>query len=144
MDHEAGMAVQPALNDWVFVCAVVVHNEMEVLFFGEFIIEALQELEEFLMPMAGTGRSLFLVRLQAQQKEWLCRSAYSHESSCRNSLSSWAVQRLDLALLIHTEHECFLWRIEIKAHDIGEFLQEFGVPRELEAIRSMWLHAIYD
>jgi hypothetical protein len=39
-----------------------------------------------------------------------------------------AIQRLNLALLVHAKNDCLLGRIEIQAHDIGQFLQKPGVP----------------
>ncbi len=38
-----------------------------------------------------------------------------------------AIQRLDLALLVQTQHQRLLGRIQIQAYHIREFLQEFRI-----------------
>ncbi len=43
-----------------------------------------------------------------------------------------AIQRLNLALLIHAEHQRLLRWIQIQADDVGQFLQKLGVARQLE------------
>jgi len=54
-----------------------------------------------------------------------------------------AVQRLDLALLVHAQHHGVLGWGQIDAHDIGELLQELGIAGELEAFRQMRLELMF-
>src|SRR5207245_565036 len=54
-----------------------------------------------------------------------------------------AVQCLDLALLIDTEDQALVWRVEVKSNHVGQLFQKFDVPREFEAARSMGLKIIF-
>src|SRR5438552_5621326 len=53
-----------------------------------------------------------------------------------------AVQSLDLALFIDTEDQALVGWVQIKSNHIGQLFQEFDVPRELKAARSMGLDVI--
>ena len=50
-----------------------------------------------------------------------------------------AIQRLDLTLLIGAEHQGMLWRIEIQAHHVMEFLKEPRILTELEGAHQVGL-----
>jgi hypothetical protein len=43
-----------------------------------------------------------------------------------------ALQRLDLALLVTTEHHCLLWRIEVKTDDIPKFRLKIRIAESLK------------
>ena len=45
-----------------------------------------------------------------------------------------ALQRLDLALLVHAQHQGLVGRIEVEAHHVAHFLHEERVGGELEAL----------
>jgi hypothetical protein len=42
-----------------------------------------------------------------------------------------------LALFIYAEQHRLLLRIQIQAYDIGELLEKFGIPRQLESFDPM-------
>ncbi len=48
-----------------------------------------------------------------------------------------AVQRLDLALFIDTEHQSPLRRVEVEADNVTHFLNELRIARELESLAAM-------
>src|SRR6202030_4218288 len=48
-------------------------------------------------------------------------------------------QRLDLALLIHTQHQRLVGRIKVQPHDVAHLLHEERVGGELEALAAMRL-----
>src|SRR6266536_2651650 len=50
-----------------------------------------------------------------------------------------AVQRLNLALLVHAEDQSVIRRVHIQAHDIAHFLEEQRVRREFEVLGAMRL-----
>ena len=52
-----------------------------------------------------------------------------------------AIERLDLALLVDAEHNRSFRRIEVKPDNIGDFLLELRVIRDLEALDEMRLQA---
>ena len=45
-----------------------------------------------------------------------------------------AVERLDLALLVDTEHQRALGRVEVEAYDVAHLLHKQRVRRQLEAL----------
>ena len=54
-----------------------------------------------------------------------------------------AVERLDLGLLIDTEHHGAVRRVEVEPDDIGDLLLEHRIVRDLEALRDMRLEASF-
>src|SRR5205809_8031180 len=52
-----------------------------------------------------------------------------------------AIQRLDLALLIDTQHHRFGGRIEIEPHDVTRLGNKLRIARELERLLAMRLQA---
>src|SRR5271167_4556706 len=53
-----------------------------------------------------------------------------------------AIQGLNLALFIQTQHQRLLRRVQIQAHHIGQLLQKFCIPRELERLTQMRLELV--
>ena len=52
-----------------------------------------------------------------------------------------AVQRLDLALFVDTEHQRAVRRREIEAYDVADLVHEQRIARQLEGLRAVRLHA---
>ena len=52
-----------------------------------------------------------------------------------------ALQRLDLALLVDTQHQRLVRRIEVQSHDVAHLLDEERVGGELETLGAMRLQA---
>ena len=52
-----------------------------------------------------------------------------------------AVERLDLALLVDTEHQRAVRRRQIEAYDVADLVHEQRIARELERLRAVRLHA---
>ncbi|KON63322.1 hypothetical protein KOEU_18000 [Komagataeibacter europaeus] len=50
-----------------------------------------------------------------------------------------AIQRLDLALLIHAQYQRTLRRCHIQTNDVADLLHEEGVVRQFEGLCSMRL-----
>jgi hypothetical protein len=42
-----------------------------------------------------------------------------------------AVQRLELGLLIHAQHQRRLWRVQVEPHDVADLVDELRVGRQL-------------
>ena len=52
-----------------------------------------------------------------------------------------AVKRLDLALFIDTQHQRAIWRVHFETDDVGDFVLEVGIVRDLEPTHEMRLQA---
>ena len=53
-----------------------------------------------------------------------------------------AVQRLDRTFLVTAQHDCILWRRQIKANDVFEFFLEVLVIGKLEGCCHMRLQSV--
>jgi hypothetical protein len=51
-------------------------------------------------------------------------------------------KRLDLRFFVNAQHQRAFGRVEIKIHDVGQFLLERGVGAELEVLDPMRLQAV--
>src|SRR5207245_4196810 len=131
MGYETRMPFQPRLNSGMLVRAVVVHHQMEADLAWKFFIQPFEKLEKFLMPMPPValadhfalrylqggeerGRAVTLVIMRHGSTAAL----FDRQSRLR------PIQSLNLALLIHAQHQGFLGRIEIEAHHVGELRQK--------------------
>jgi hypothetical protein len=52
-----------------------------------------------------------------------------------------AVQSLDLRLLVHTQHQRLVRRVQIQSHDVPDLVDEQRIGRQLERLASMRLQA---
>src|SRR5260221_13739897 len=59
----------------------------------------------------------------------------------KNRLS--AIQRLDLTLLIHAEHDCLVGRIQVETDDVTDFGDEVRVGAEFERLHPMGLEVMF-
>lgn len=53
-----------------------------------------------------------------------------------------AIERLDLAFLIHRQNDRMFWRMQIQSHHILQFLLEVWILTELESVDPMWAKAM--
>jgi len=53
-----------------------------------------------------------------------------------------AIQRLDLTLLIHTQHHGLLGRIQVQPDHVGHFLEELRIARQLESLHPVRLQLV--
>jgi len=54
-----------------------------------------------------------------------------------------AVERLNLGLFIHAQHQGALGRVQVQGHDIGQLGVELGVAAELEGFDPMRLQTVF-
>ena len=133
----------------MLVGGVVVGDQVHVEVLRRLGIDAAQELEPFLVAMSlhaladhpaggdiergeqrGCAMALVVMRHGAAPA-FLDRQA-----------GLGAVERLDLALFVHREHQCLVRRIEIEADDILHLLDEPLVVRQLEGLHQMRLEFV--
>ena len=53
-----------------------------------------------------------------------------------------SIQGLDLALLVHAQHQRLVWWVEVEPHHVSQFADEVGVPTQLEGLGAMRLQAV--
>src|SRR5574342_144387 len=133
----------------MFVRAVIVQHQVQLQPLGKLVIQSAQESQEFLMAMSRKALADDFAFQDFQSGEQGRRSVTDiimREGAATPSLERQSrlspVQRLNLALLIDTQHQAFFRRVEIKANHISQLLQKLNVPRQLESTRSMWLEIV--
>src|SRR5215472_834378 len=52
-----------------------------------------------------------------------------------------AVERLNLALLVHAQHQSVIGRVHVQPDNVAHFFDQQGVGRQFEGIGTMWLQA---
>ena len=149
VDVEAAVFCQPRGNTVVFVGAVIVDNHVEVDSAGGLPVELAEKLEILLMTMARHAltddRSVENIECCKQRGCAVALVVVRYSSTApllhRQSRLS-PVQRLDLALLINADHQRLIRGIQVKSHDIGEFLDESLVLGQLKGSRPMRLQSV--
>src|SRR2546426_8903310 len=135
----AGVPGQPGFHSSVLVGAVVIEDEMDVERGGDTVVHVLQESEEFLMamPTLALREDLAVGDVERREKSRramagvVVRDAFDVPEA-QGQIRLRAFERLNLALLVHAEHEGMIRRIEVEADDVADFLDEEGIGRELE------------
>jgi len=149
MHDEAGMLGQPLLNVGMLMGGVVVHDQVQLQVFARAAVDQTQELEPLLMPMPllahRNDRAVQRVERGKQRGRAVAFVVVGHGAGAPElhwQARLGAVERLDLALLVATEHERLVGRIEVQAHDVDQLVLEARVARELEGVLQMRLEAV--
>ena len=149
VNMDALMALEPRLHLCVFVCGIVVADNVDLLFFGHASLNQAKELQPLLVTMLvhtcadhgsrgdlqsgkQRGGSVALVIV--------CHCPATTLFQRQSRLGS--VQCLDLTLLVATEDHSVFGRGEIEPHDVVEFLLKVFVVGKFEALDAMWLDAV--
>ena len=54
-----------------------------------------------------------------------------------------AIQRLDLALFVHAQHNRLVRRIQVQPHDVTDFGRELRIGAELERLNAVRLQVVF-
>src|SRR5208283_2274002 len=134
------MFLQPSLHARLLVCPVVVHDQMEGNLLGKLTVQPAQKLEPFLMTMPGMtlANDLAFQHIEGgkQRGRAIALVVVGHRATPaflegQSRLSP--VQSLDLTLLIQTQHQRLLRRVEIQPDHVGQLLQKPRIAREFES-----------
>ena len=143
------MPLDPGFHAWMFMRAVIIHDQMEIEFGRSFVVYFLKESQELLMPMAGHAVSDHLAVEHAQGSKQGGRSMAdvimrhcSTAAFLQGQTGLGSVKGLDLAFLIHTQNQRLVRRIQIQPHDIAQLLDEAFVTAEFEAADQMGLQVV--
>ena len=145
----ARLSFQPSLHLGVLVGAVVVQNEMKGEFLWRTLIPEAQELQKLLMAVPRQALTNdFACQNFARRKQG--RRAVAHivvglsatPTVLERQPGLRAIERLDLALLIHAAPHGLVRRIEIDPHEAGEFLDQALVAGKLEGASQVWLASV--
>src|SRR5450631_2230890 len=139
MTHEAGMALQPGPDLGMLVCAVIVQDQMERNLARKLPVQPAEKPQELLMavPFMALSNHTSAENLQSgkQRGRAVAFIVMRHRPApalLERQARLRTIQGLNLAFFVHTQHDCLLRRIQVQAHHVRQFLQEFGIPRQLE------------
>jgi hypothetical protein len=149
VEHEARMSAQPAQHLGMLVGGVVIQDHVDHLAGGDLTLDGVEEADEFLVPVAlhavadhgvvqdveggeqGRGAVAFVVEGQRARLALLHRQA-----------RLGPIERLDLALFVHGQHDRMGRRIDLQTDDVLELGGELGILGQFEALDPVRLQAV--
>src|SRR5271166_4776269 len=114
-----------------FVRGIVVDDEVQIEICRGALVDELEKPQEFSVPVTRHAFSDHLpvkhVERRKQRRSAVSLVVVRHGAGTallhrQSGLS--AVERLDLALLVHRQHQRLVGRIDVKAHDVFDLLYE--------------------
>ena len=123
---------------------IIVSDEMEIEVLWRIAIDGAQEAQKLLMTMPIHARADDLSARHVERSEQRRRAVslviMGHGSGSalfHRQAGLSAIERLYLALLVDRQNQRFVGRVQIEAHDIGDFLGEIRIARQLECSHKM-------
>lgn len=149
MHMKPRVLLEPGNHLRMFVCGVVVYDQMQVEFLWCLFVDQFQKSNPLLMTMSLLAGSddLALGRVN-RGKQGGCTvplvivSHGAAAASVNREALLRAVQGLNLGLFIATEHERVFGWIKVQAHDVPQLLRELPIVRQLEGLDQMRLQTI--
>ncbi len=146
---KSGTPCQPSLDLGMLMRGVVVDDEMNIEVSGHVGLDVAQELEELLVTMTGLALGHHFPGGDVQGGKQgggavplvVVRNPF-HVSQSQGQHGLTSFQRLDLALLVHAQHQGVLGGIQVQADDIPYFVDKERIGGKLEALVSMGLQTI--
>ena len=133
----------------MFVGAIIVYDEVQVEFGWGFAVDFLEETDKFLVPMARhTVADYFAVEHAEGCEEGGRAVAFiivrpsPATALLHREARLGAVEGLDLTLLVHTQNQGLVRRIQIQTNDVAEFLDKAFIAAELEGPDQMRLEVV--
>lgn len=146
---KARMSLDPGFHAGMFMRAIIIHDQMEIEFGGSCGVDFLQESDELLMPMARHAVSDHFAVEHAeggkQRGRPMTDVVMGHGSGAaflQGQTGLGSIECLDLAFFIHAQNQRLVRRIQIKSHDIVQFLDEAFVPAEFESPDQVGLQVV--
>src|SRR5271156_1350288 len=143
------MACEPAAHLGVLVGGVIVEDHMDRLVGRYLAFDGIEKADEFLVPVtlhaAPDDLAFPDVEGGEQGGGTVALVVVGHggaASFLHRQTGLGAIEGLDLALLVETEHDGVGWRIDIETDDLLELLGEFGIVGELERAHPMRLEPV--
>lgn len=149
VDVEARMPDQPAFHRLGLVGGVVVEDQVQVEVGRGLPVDQPQEADELGGTMAEHALTDDGARLHVERGEQRRRAmplvVVGHgrtPAALHRQPQLGAVEGLDLALLVHGQHQGSLGRVDVEPDDVADLLDELRVVRELEGLNPVRLQAV--
>src|SRR5690606_12926842 len=141
---EARPTGEPGLHSGVLVGPVVVADQMHVEMLGYIGLNVPQERQELLMTVLGLALRKYgavgYVERREQRRRAVAHVVVSDALDvAKPHRQHWlgALERLTLTLLIDTQNQRMIGRVQIQPDDVAHLLDEERIVRELEALRAV-------
>ena len=141
---EAGMTLEPGDDLGMFVSGVVVADDVNIQLGGDLALDLAQEGQPLLMAMTSGGMSKDLARQIVEGGKQGDRSVTvvivglgADMTLVQGETGLTALEGLTLTLLIATEHQRTIGRMEIEANHIPELLFKGQILGKFEALEPM-------
>ena len=139
---------EPVADQLCFVCAVIVHDNMDVEIGRHVALDLVKELAELLCAMAwhafaDNGSRLYVERGKQRggSVPLIVVGVPLGLAGPHRQQRLGSIERLDLALFIDAEHHGAFGRREIQANNITYLLDKQRIGRDLEGFRAVRLQA---
>ncbi len=149
MQVKTRIAAQPTFDARVLVSGIVVHDQVQLEFSWGFMIDALQETDEFLMSVLGHAIANDLPIESVQSGELGGRTValvvMGHRAAAarfQRQTRLRSIESLNLALLIDAENQRFIGWIQVQADHVDEFLNELRIAADFERRQTMRLQTV--
>ena len=143
------MPGQPTLHCLGLVGGVVVEDQVQVEVGRGLLVDQPQEADELGGAMAEHALADHRARLHVegceQRRRAMALVVVRHgraPTALHRQPRLGAVERLDLALLVHREHQRVLGRVHVEPDDVADLLDELRVVRKLEGLDPVRLQAV--
>src|SRR6266849_5955233 len=146
MQVVARMAHEPPDDLRRFVRPVVVHDHMDISVRGQLRIDALEEFQKLLMPMAAMTVPDDLAGRDFQGGEQgggpvanVVMGLAGRDPGPHRQERSRAIQRLYLTFFVQRQHDGAGGRAQIQPDNVAHLLHELGVGRQFERVEAVRL-----
>jgi hypothetical protein len=113
------------------------------------LVEQAQKFEPFLVPVALLTEAIDFAVGRIQRGEQGSRAVafvvVGHggaASAFQRQAGLGPIQSLNLALLVHAQHQRMFGRIQVQTDDVFQFLGERGIVADLERFYAMWFQTV--
>ena len=146
VEVEPRMAQQPPVDQRRLVCSVIVEDEVDIQFHGNYRFNMIQKLAKLggtVSPMQFTD-DLASSDIQSGKQRggavaFVVVGAPLGLARSQRQRGLGAIERLDLALLIGAQHQGSFGRVEIQADDVAHLLDQLWIGRQFEGFTAMRL-----
>jgi hypothetical protein len=145
VDPEALVTVQPPGNFLVFVCGIVVADQVDMFFLGDGLVDQAEKLQPLLMPVPLLAEAEDLAVKGVQSRKRCCCVVtfivMRHRlatSFLQRQAGLGSVQGLYLALFVNAQNQSMLRRVQVQADDGFQLtgkLQVTAYPEGLDQVR---------
>ena len=129
--------------------AVVVHDEVHFLIRREFGFQMVEEPDELPAAVAIlTGANYLAIENVERGEKGRCSMAFVvvclalWQARPQRENRGSPIQSLNLALLIYTQHQSALGRVQIQTNNIPDLLFEARIVGQFETLYPMWLNIV--